>query len=107
LLNTDQVKGRLDNKGPEPENVVVGEVKGKLHAFIGLERSSAVAMFDVSNPAGPGVRAAAAQFSTDLADGDISPEGLAFVPAAQSPTGQALLLAGYEVSGTVAVYELK
>jgi YVTN family beta-propeller protein len=106
LLNADQVKGRLDNKGPEPENVVVGEVKGKLHAFIGLERSSAVAMFDISNPAAP-VFVQLLRNSTNLSDGDISPEGLSFVPASASPTGQALLLVGYEVSGTVAVYELK
>jgi hypothetical protein len=106
LLNADQVKGRLDNKGPEPENVVVGEVKGKLHAFIGLERSSAVVMFDISNPAAP-VFVQLLRNTTNLSDGDISPEGLSFVPANLSPTGQALLLVGYEVSGTVAVYELK
>lgn len=37
---------------------------------------------------------------------DNSPEGLAFVPAAKSPTGSALLLAACEVGGTVAVYDL-
>jgi hypothetical protein len=42
-----------------------------------------------------------------MANGDISPEGMSFVPAAQSPTGNALLIAGYEVSGTVAVWEIK
>ena len=45
--------------------------------------------------------------STNLTDGDISPEGLTFVAANLSPTGQALLLVGYEVSGSVAVYEIK
>jgi hypothetical protein len=42
-----------------------------------------------------------------LTNGDISPEGLSFVPASQSPTGQALLIAGHEVSGTVSVWEIK
>ena len=38
--------------------------------------------------------------------GDVAPEGLAFLPAGQSPNGRDLLLAACEVSGTVAVYEL-
>lgn len=106
LLSHAQVKGRLDNKGPEPESVVVGQVGSRRYAFVGLERASAIAIYDVSNPAAPSF-VQWLQNSTDLANGDLSPEGLAFVPAAQSPTGNALLLAGYEVSGSLAVYEIK
>ena len=105
LLSASQVKGRLDNKGPEPESVVVGQVGTKTYAFVGLERTSAVVMVDVTNPLAP-VFVRMLMNTTDLADGDISPEGLAFVPAANSPTGKALLLVGYEVSGTLAVYEI-
>ena len=105
LLSASQVKGRLDNKGPEPESVAVGQVGTKTYAFVGLERTSAVVMVDVTNPVAPEfVRML--MNTTDLADGDISPEGFAFVPAANSPTGKALLLVGYEVSGTLAVYEI-
>lgn len=106
LLNKDQVLGRLDNKGPEPESVVVGQVKGKTYAFVALERTSAILMYDLSNPAAPKF-IQWLQNTTDMANGDISPEGLSFVPAAQSPTGNAMLIAGYEVSGTVAVWEIK
>lgn len=106
LLGNSQVKGRLDNKGPEPESVVVGQVGTRQYAFVGLERASAIAVYDVSNPAAPSF-VQWLQNTTDLANGDVSPEGLTFVPAAQSPTGNALLLAGYEVSGTLAVYEIK
>jgi hypothetical protein len=106
LLGNSQVKDRLDNKGPEPESVVVGQVRGRLHAFVALERTSAILVYDVSNPASP-VFVQWLQNTTTLADGDVSPEGLAFVPADQSPSGQALLLAGHEVSGTVAVWELR
>jgi hypothetical protein len=106
LLSKEQVLGRLDNKGPEPESVVVGQVKGKTYAFVALERSSAILMYDLSNPAAPKF-IQWLQNTTDLTNGDISPEGLSFVPAAQSPTGNAMLIAGYEVSGTVAVWEIK
>ncbi len=105
LLGKSQVLGRLDNKGPEPESVVVGQIGSKTYAFVGLERTSAILMYDLSNPAAP-VFVQWLQNTTDMANGDISPEGLAFVPAANSPTGKALLLVGYEVSGTLAVYEI-
>lgn len=106
LLGKDQVIGRLDNKGPEPESVAVGQVNGKTFAFVALERSSAIMMYDLSNPTAPKF-VQWLQNTTDMSNGDISPEGLSFVPAAQSPTGKALLLAGHEVSGTVAVWEIK
>lgn len=106
LLGHPQVRDRLDNKGPEPESVVVGTINNKPYAFVALERTSAILMYDVSNPAAP-VFVQWLQNTTTLNDGDISPEGLAFVPAAQSPSGKPLLLAGHEVSGTLAVWELK
>lgn len=106
LLGKDQVLGRLDNKGPEPESVVVGQVNGKTYAFVALERTSAILMYDLSNPSAP-TFVQWLQNTTDMVNGDISPEGLSFVPAAQSPTGNALLLAGYEVSGTLAVWEIR
>ncbi len=106
LLSKDQVLGRLDNKGPEPESVVVGQVNQKTYAFVALERSSAILMYDLTNPAAPKF-VQWLQNTTDLTNGDISPEGLTFVPATQSPTGQALLVAGHEVSGTVSVWEIK
>ena len=106
LLGKDQVIGRLDNKGPEPESVVVGQIKDKTYAFVALERTSAILMYDMSNPSAPKF-VQWLQNTTDLANGDISPEGLSFVPAAQSPTGHALLLAGHEVTGTLAVWEIQ
>ena len=45
------------------------------------------------------------EFDADIRS-DVSPEGLCFIPAAQSKTGKPLLLAACEVSGTLAVYEL-
>ncbi len=104
LIRAPQALGRLDNKGPEPEGVVIGEVRGSTYAFIGLERSSAVAVYDITDPASPRF-VQIVRNTTDLDSGDISPEGLKFVSAAQSPTGKALLLVGYEFSGSMAVYQ--
>ena len=106
LLGKAQVLEQLDNKGPEPESVVVGQVNGKTYAFVALERTSAILMYDLSKPSAP-TFVQWLQKTTDMTNGDISPEGLSFVPTAQSPTGNALLLAGYEVSGTLAVWEIK
>lgn len=106
LLQHPQVLGRLDNKGPEPEGVVIGEVRGSTYAFIGLERSSAVVVYDITDPASPRF-VQIVRNTTDLDSGDISPEGLKFVPASQSPSGKALLLVGYEVSGSMAVYQFE
>jgi hypothetical protein len=44
---------RSDDKGPEPEAIIVGEVAGKPYAFVGLERVGGVAVFDLSNPKAP------------------------------------------------------
>ena len=101
------LKGRMDDKGPEPENIVVGQVGKEYFAFIGLERSSGIMMYQITDPTKPKfvhyVRNTADASST----GDISPEGLKFIPAVDSPTGAPLLIVGYEVSGSLAVYQIK
>ncbi|MFC4025010.1 choice-of-anchor I family protein [Oceanobacillus longus] len=106
--NNDELKydGRSDAKGPEPETIVSGEIDGTTYAFIALERFSGIMMYDLSNPLQPEFTKliSSRDFSEDV-KGDVSPEGLQFIPAAQSPTGYDLLAATHEVSGTVAVYE--
>jgi len=106
LLKADQLLGRLDNKGPEPESIVVGQVGAETYAFLALERASAIMMYNITDPSKPRL----VQYirnTSNLLDGDLSPEGLKFIPAAQSPTGVALLVVGYEVSGSVVVYQIK
>ncbi len=106
LIQASQVLGRLDNKGPEPESVVIGQVGSSTYAFVGLERTSAIVVYDITDPAAPRF-VQIVRNTTDLDNGDISPEGMKFVPAAQSPTGKALLLVGYEVSGSMAVFQVE
>lgn len=103
--NTDNaLDDRSDNKGPEPEGVVLGRFGAKTFAFIGLERIGGVIVYDVTAPASP-------SFVTYVnsrtgGTGDLGPEGLAFVPAAQSPNGRPLLIVGNEVSGTTAIFQI-
>jgi hypothetical protein len=105
---------RSDDKGPEPEGVVVGEAYGKTLAFIGLERIGGVLMYDVSNPFSPvfldyintrDFTVTPSSANVNLV-GDLGPEGLVFIPAVDSPTGVPLLVVGNEISGTVAVYSI-
>lgn len=108
---------RSRSKGPEPEGLVLGVVEGKTYAFIGLERTGGIMVYDITEPA-------AARFigyhtnrrfdvPITLSDGTPNPEagdtgieGLAFVPAEQSPTGTPLVIAGNETSGTTTVWEV-
>ena len=41
------------------------------------------------------------------AAGDVAPEGVTFISADKSPTGQAILVGANEVSGSVSAFELK
>jgi hypothetical protein len=90
---------RSDNKGPEPEAVTTGVVNGVLYAFVGSERTGDILVYDISNPAAPVFK----QYIDNHAD--LQVEGLLFVPASESPTGKALVIASAEVSRTVTVYE--
>ena len=99
------LNGRGDNKGSEPEGLVVGQVNGRTYLFVGLERADAVMIYDISNPVKP-------KFVAWQNTGD-APEGLAFVDAADSPTGKALLIVSCEgddgdpkPDGVVVIYEL-
>lgn len=108
---------RSDNKGPEPEGVVVGQVGGRSFAFIGLERIGGVMVYEVTNPRRPRFVqylnnrnfAVTGSLANDVADGgavgDLGPEGLLWIPAADSPLANTpILVVGNEISGTTTLY---
>ncbi len=94
------VENRSDNKGPEPEGVVIGEFNDMILAFIGLERAGGIAVYNVTDPNAP------ALMDYIVSELDISPEGLEFVSAADSADGKAFLLIASEVSGTTVRYDV-
>jgi hypothetical protein len=97
-----EVDTRSDDKGPEAESVALGQIGGQTYAFIGLERSGGgVMVYDVTDPQAPVFVDYVPQ-----AAGDISPEGLKFVPAGDSPTHKALLIMAHEATGSTSVYEI-
>ena len=102
--SNDALDDRSDNKGPEPEGVAVARFGTKTYAFIGLERVGGVMVYDISVPTAP--EYAAYLNTREGASGDLGPEGLVVVPAADSPNGKPLLIVGHEVSGTTAVYQI-
>jgi alkaline phosphatase len=93
---------RSDDKGVEPEAIAVGMVDDRPLLFVGLERDSGVFVFDVSDPANP---AYVNYINGDL-HGNISPETIAFIPAADSTSGKAQILIAYEGDGNTAVYDV-
>lgn len=113
----NDVDSRSRKKGTEPESVTIGTVGAKTYAFIGLERIGGVMMYDITDPANSTFvnYINTRDFSEDPADrtvggtpltSDIAPEGMCFISAEDSPSGTPVLLAAFEVSGTVAAYSV-
>lgn len=108
----DSFDNRSDDKGPEPEGVATGTIGGRTYAFIGLERIGGVMVYDVTSPISPTFELYVnnRDFAGDAeagTAGDLGPEGLLFVDANDSPSGQPLLIVANEVSGSTTIYALQ
>lgn len=91
---------RSDNKGPEPEGLSIGQVGSRTLAFVGIERGGGgVMIYDITDPR----KVSLVQHLRNAAD--VSPEGVAFVGAAHSPSGRDVLFVTNEVSMTVTAFE--
>ena len=108
----------------------MGEIEGRTYAFIAQERSGDLFTYDVTNPFNVAYVAHYnnRDFSTDFEldddldnpcdeaegmdcsevaiSGDLGPESIKFVAPSDSPNGNALLIIGNEVSGTVTIYQV-
>ncbi len=85
---------RSDNKGPEPESAVVATVGSDTLLFLGLERSSAIMVWNLNNLATPTF--VEMMFHT----GDVGPEGLSYF----TDGGYGYLAISSEISGSTSLY---
>jgi len=114
LINA--VDSRSGSKGPEPEGLGLGTAYGRMWMVVGLERDSGLMLYDMTNPTAPEFKSyintsdpvgnMLQSTKKKAAAGDISPEGILIISPKDSPTGKALVLASYELSGTVGIYEI-
>ncbi|HDZ34080.1 MAG TPA: collagen-like protein [Pseudoalteromonas sp.] len=109
--NEDENSGdsRSDDKGAEPEALAIGKIDDRTFAFIGLERMGGIMAYDITNPYN--VQFEDYFYNRGLIKGanitgDLAPEGMVFVSAEQSATGNPLLIVGNEISGSIAVWEI-
>jgi len=111
--NTNNTRDdRSDDKGPEPEGVVVAQVFGRKYLFVMLERIGGVVVYELTNPAAPrfvqyiNTRDFSAAPGTAAA-GDLGAESARFIPAESSPNGRPILMVSNEVSGSLRLYQIE
>lgn len=102
--DTVEAEDRSGKKGPEPENVTIGMIGDRIYAFVGLERTGGVMIYDITNPQNANFKNYfnSRDYSANIKD-DVSPEGLTFVAADKNKSGTPVLVISNEVSGTVSV----
>ena len=104
-------ESRSASKGPEPEGLAIGKAYGRTWMVLALERDNGLMLYDMTNPVKPMFRqyinmsipGGDIQLGTA---GDVSPEGVLFLEADQSPTGKPMVVVSYELSGSVAFFEV-
>ncbi len=111
LFNADNegngFKSRSRAKGPEPEGLTLATISGKTFAFVALERVGGVMAYNITDPTAPTFSDYKNNRSTTSFTGDHGPEGIVYVSPKASPTGKGYVIVANEISGTIAVYEVK
>ena len=85
--------------------MTLGRVGQRMLAFIGLERTGGVMVYDVTSPSRPEFLDYLPPAGTGP-DIDLAPEGLLLIPAEENPYHKPLLVVSNEKSGTVTAYLL-
>mmetsp|Transcript_35838 Transcript_35838/g.93838 ORF Transcript_35838/g.93838 Transcript_35838/m.93838 type:complete len:778 (-) Transcript_35838:369-2702(-) len=95
---TDSFDGRSDAQGPEPDSLALGEVKGRIYAFVGLERAGGIVAIDITDPASS-FFAAYTRYGKEVA-----PERTDFISVSDGTAGRAMLVSTGERSSASNVY---
>lgn len=100
---------RSDDQGPEPEGLAVAEIEKRRFVFVGLERMGGVVVFEIEKPRqGRFVQYVNTRdFSAVPGTTDSGPEGVLYVPAEESPTGESLVILSNEISGSVTIFQVR
>ncbi|AZA58417.1 choice-of-anchor I family protein [Chryseobacterium shandongense] len=111
IFNADNesntVKNRSRAKGPEPEGVALGTISGQTYAFITLERTGGVMVYNITDPNNPTLTDYKHSRMTSAYGGDNGPEGITYVAPENTTTGKGYVIVANEISGTLSVYEVQ
>lgn len=108
----NELKNRSDNKGPEPEAVIVKKINNKFFAFVGLERVGGFMVYDITSPTAPIFEGYYNNRSTvdgqegNEIQGDLAPESIVYVAPENNSEEKGLIVIANEVSATISIYTL-
>lgn len=103
---TNGAKNRSRAKGPEPEGVALGTINGQTFAFITLERTGGVMVYNITDPNNVTFTDYKHSRSTSAYGGDNGPEGITYIAPQNTTTGKGYVVIANEISGTLSMYEV-
>ncbi|UKB82947.1 choice-of-anchor I family protein [Chryseobacterium sp. MEBOG06] len=110
IFNADNesnaIKSRSRAKGPEPEGVALGTINGQTYAFITLERTGGVMVYNITDPNNPTFTDYKHSRSTSAYGGDNGPEGIIYIAPENTTTNKGYVIIANEISGTLSMYEV-
>lgn len=110
IFNADNesngTKTRSRAKGPEPEGVALGTIGTQTYAFITLERTGGVMVYNVTDPGNPTFTDYKHSRMTSAYGGDNGPEGIIYIAPENTTTGKGYVIIANEISGTLSMYEI-
>lgn len=110
IFNADNeangAKNRSRAKGPEPEGVALGTISGQTFAFITLERTGGVMVYNITDPNNVTFTDYKNSRSTSAYGGDNGPEGIIYITPQNTTTGKGYVVIANEISGTLSMYEV-
>ena len=115
---SETVDAESSRKGPQVENIAVGEACGRLIAFVTTEGNSVGLLFDITKVNAPELKKAihlspASRYKSpgvaynDGTIGEHDTEQFEVIPANRSPTGKAALIISGAYSGTLSFWEFE